>query len=296
MISILIPAYRYNAFPLVQKLHAACERMQIPFEIICRDDGSDDPLKSENDKINELPHAHFSVNGRNLGRGPNINGIAEKAKYDWLVILDCDVWPVSNNFVGNYVRAIRPETEAIYGGIAYKPQRPDGGAMLRWKYGRVRESIPVEKRAKNPYGSTLTSNFAIRKDVFLSIRFREDITAYGYEDLVFLHGLRDLKVEIAQIDNPAYHLNLETSHDFLNKTRISLQNLRRLYDDGLVGTSESRILQAYATLKKWRLHRLVQSVFLFAAAAAERQLLSKNPRLMLFDCYKLGYFAALKST
>ena len=40
MMSILIPTYNYNAFPLVKAIYEQAQNIDIPFEIICRDDGS----------------------------------------------------------------------------------------------------------------------------------------------------------------------------------------------------------------------------------------------------------------
>ena len=40
MLSILIPTYNYNVFPLAQSIHKQCSDIDIDFEIIVLDDAS----------------------------------------------------------------------------------------------------------------------------------------------------------------------------------------------------------------------------------------------------------------
>jgi glycosyltransferase involved in cell wall biosynthesis len=42
MLSILIPIYNYNAYPLVKELHSQCLEATIDFEIFCIDDASNE--------------------------------------------------------------------------------------------------------------------------------------------------------------------------------------------------------------------------------------------------------------
>ena len=51
MISILIPTYNYNVFPLVKEAHHQGEKAGIPFEILVYDDCSPNPV-GENENIN----------------------------------------------------------------------------------------------------------------------------------------------------------------------------------------------------------------------------------------------------
>ena len=52
MISILIPCYDYNAYPLVSKLEKQALILNINFEIICIDDASFSSKNETNQKIN----------------------------------------------------------------------------------------------------------------------------------------------------------------------------------------------------------------------------------------------------
>ena len=102
MLSILIPVYDYNAFPLAAELHQQCIALHIPFEILCQDDASTTYI-TENQTINTLENGTFSSNVFNLGRGRNCNALAKKAAFDWLLILDCDTFPKDADFIKNFL-------------------------------------------------------------------------------------------------------------------------------------------------------------------------------------------------
>ena len=54
MISILIPCYDFNAYPLVNILEKQALMLNINYEIICIDDGSFSSKNEINQKINLL--------------------------------------------------------------------------------------------------------------------------------------------------------------------------------------------------------------------------------------------------
>ena len=294
MLSILIPTYDYNIIPLVMELHKQCLECNINFEILVFDDGSKLFL-DENQKINSLENCRFSQNNSNLGRGKNINFLAENAQFEWLLIMDCDTFPTQNNFIQKYISKINENGKVIFGGIKYKKQQPNRDQLLRWIYGNARESLSVEKRKTNPNGNALTSNLLILKNVFLSNPFDKSITKYGYEDLVFLSELKKKEIIVQHIDNPTYHLGLETSQQFLDKTKIALENLKTIVENNVLDSSESKILKIYIFLNKIYLASFISHLFQKSEKKIEDNLLSQKPSLLLFDFYKLGYFCSLKN-
>jgi glycosyltransferase involved in cell wall biosynthesis len=295
MLSILIPTYNYNAYPLVLELQKQCLECQIVFEIICQDDMSSTHLL-ENSAINELQNCVFLSNLINLGRGRNINLIAEKAKFDWLLILDCDVYPTNEKFIKNYIEAINSHTaKIIFGGISYSNKNSEDQKLLRWVYGKKRESVSVELRQKKPFSNTLTSNIVIKKDLFLENPFDKSIIKYGYEDLCLLSVLKSKNIQIQHINNSAYHLNLETSIAFLEKTKIALENLFFIIDANILNTVDLKIIKVYNLVKKIRFEKLIIYVFNKFEGKIIENLLSDKPSLLLFDFYKLGYYFKINS-
>jgi hypothetical protein len=294
MLSILVPIYNYNVYPLVLELHNQCKDCGIAFEILCQDDASN-LFKIENEKINSLENCNFSVNNLNVGRGKNINFLAEKSKYEWLLIMDCDTFPTQNNYIQKYISQINEAEKVVFGGIEYQKEKPATDQLLRWFYGNARESISVEKRNTNPNGSALTSNILIQKKVFNSNKFDDSITKYGYEDLVFLSDLKKKGILVKHIDNPTYHLGLETSEQFLAKTKIALENLKSISENNSIYNSESKILKVHNILKQLHLTSFISILFKKTQRTLEHNLLSKNPSLFLFDLYKLGYYCSIAS-
>ena len=284
MLSILIPVYNYNVLPLVNELVKQCNFSGITFEILCQDDASKSPENILNQEVNLFPNCSFFINENNLGRGKNINSLAQKSVYDWLLILDCDTFPTQNNFIQKYIDIIQNSTkEIIFGGIIYEDKKPEKEQFLRWIYGQKRETASI-----------LTSNLLIKKDVFLKYPFDESITKYGYEDLCFFSVLKQNSFEISQIENLTFHLNLETSIVFLNKTKTALENLVFLYNSDKISKEDSKIIKAFELLKKLNLTSFSACVFKKNQAKIEQNLLSENPSLLLFDLYKLGCFCDLK--
>lgn len=294
MLSILIPVYNYSVYPLISELQKQCLEINIQFEILCQDDASN-LFKIENQRINSLENCNFSVNNLNVGRGKNINFLAEKSKYEWLLIMDCDTFPTQNNYIQKYISQINEAEKVVFGGIKYQKEKPSNDQLLRWFYGNARESISIEKRNTNPNGSALTSNILIQKKVFISNKFDDSITKYGYEDLVFLSDLKKKGILVKHIDNPTYHLGLETSEQFLAKTKIALENLKSISENNSIYNSESKILKVYNVLKQLYLTSFISTIFKKTERNLEENLLSKNPSLFLFDLYKLGYYCSIAS-
>lgn len=294
MLSILIPTYNYNAFPLVLELHKQCLESNIEFEILCQDDASKEFLV-ENSQINKLENCFFASNERNLGRGRNINFLAEKAKFDWLLIMDCDTFPTENKYIHNYISKINDHEKIVFGGIKYKEERPNEDQLLRWFYGNARESLSVDERKKNPNAKALTSNLLIRKNIFNSNKFDITIIKYGYEDLLFLSKLKKKGILVNHINNATYHLGLETSQQFLNKTKTALENLKLITETNPIDSSESKILKVSNLLNKFYLTAIISFLFQKTESKITANLLSEKPSLLLFDLYKLGYYCSISN-
>lgn len=294
MISILIPTYNYTVFPLVENLHSQCENADLIYEILVLDDASTDKNTSEeNSKINELTNSNFEILQKNIGRSKIRNLLAEKAKYDWLLFLDADTFPSSSEFIINYIKSINSENAIVYGGINY-PENTSEAFSLRHTYGIERESLSLRERLKNPYRSFITMGFAIKKEVFQSIKFNENLRGYGYEDSVFAYELQKKKIPLLHIDNSVIHLNLESTDDFIKKSELALQNLLDFYKTGAIDGETVKILSIYLKLKNLGLLFSVRWFFSLSKNIILRNIRSSKPSLFLFDLYRLGYLSTLK--
>lgn len=297
MLSVLIPTYNYITLDLVTEIHDQCQKAGIPFEIIVCDDASTNKNSIiNNKKINNLVNAIFQENNLNIGRAANRNLLAQKAKNEWLLFMDGDTFPKEKSFIEKYIVEIKKNSNSIfYGGICYKETVPNEKEILRWKFGKKREEINLYQRNKSPYKTTLTSNIVIKKNVFEKVYFNESITEYGYEDLIFVSELKKRNLKIEHIDNPAYHLNYETSELFLLKTEESLKNLKLIFEKKLILKDESKIIQKWIFLNKFKLDILLKFLFKKLEILMKKNLLSNNPSLFIFDLYKLGYFCSINT-
>ena len=295
MLSILIPVYNYAVFPLVLEVHKQCIAAGIPFEILCQDDCSSSFIE-ENRTVEQLSNCTFSQNTVNLGRGNNRNLLIQKAQFDWLLLLDCDMFPKDSFFIKNYLSFIqKPIAPLAFGGIIYHPKKPHNSQLLRWVYGQKREALSREFRNKKPNSRALTSNLVIRKEIALRHPFPESVSDYGYEDLSFLSNLGQQNITVFHIDNPTFHLNLETSTQFLTKTEIALKNLVLLIQTNRIKVNESKIIATFLWVKKLHLIQLTAWFFQQTKTVTTKNLLSDNPSLLLFDWYKLGYLCLLQT-
>lgn len=293
MLSILIPVYNYEAFPLVSNIHAQAIKAGIPFEIVCLDDASPQ-LYTNNEKINALEGAQYEILEQNIGRSKIRNLLAKKAQFDWLLFLDADVLPKNKKLILNYLPYMDEQPKVVNGGILYQEIRPDKRRVLRWLYGRKREALPYKKRRRNPYLSLLTLNFMIHKSVFSTVSFNEKIPNLRHEDTLFSHDLMHANVTVLHIKNPVYHLGIDVFETAIRKENESLVALKFLLDHELLAPNYLRISRLFSRLKKMGLvsviavfHQSVKSIFL-------KNLSGKYPSLRIFDLYRIGYLCALE--
>ena len=289
MLSILIPTYNYNIYPLVQELENQALKANIVFEIICVDDGSFSILNEKNQKINTLTNCQFLENKKNIGRSKIRNLLAEKAKYDWLLFLDADVLPKNKNFISIYINSITQQSEVIFGGILYQDKTPKIEDMLRWVYGKKREALNVEERNKNKYLRFLTLSFLIKKSVFKTVRFNEALPNNRHEDTLFSYDLKKAEKHLTHIDNPVYHLGLDSSKEFLEKSLLSIDSLLLLIKKGLIPSKHTLITKVFSISKILLLNNLFVYFYKTFKVKFERNLLSEKPSLFIFDLYRLCY-------
>ena len=159
----------------------------------------------------------------NQGRSRIRNLLADAAKGQYLLFLDCDSKVVKADYLATYVSALHPDT-LLYGGRCYLPTPPaDQRYYLHWYYGIHREQQSAEQRQKQPYHSFMTNNFLIPTKQFMAIRFDESLKQYGHEDTLFGMELKNRQVPIVHMDNPLEHTGIEVAEIFLDKTKRQLR-------------------------------------------------------------------------
>ncbi|MBK5286467.1 MAG: glycosyltransferase, partial [Bacteroidia bacterium] len=185
MLSILIPVFNFEITSLVRSLHEQCEENKIQYEIFCLDDTSSNQFHVINSSVSALPNVLYKRLEKNLGRSRIRNKLAQEAKYENLLFMDCDSEVVSKEFIKTYIPYCNNE-KVTCGGRVYEETIPaDRKKILRWKSGRRSEETTAAIRNRNPFNSFMTNNFLISKKIFLENRLDESLSGYGHEDTLF---------------------------------------------------------------------------------------------------------------
>lgn len=247
MLSVLIPVFDYDSRTLAKDLVHSILKAGIKAEILMMEDGS---------KITYPPEPHldkdveirYIVHEKNWGRSAIRNKLALEARYDLLLFLDCDGILLTSGFIAQYLSEWKPESDQIIsGGRLYSQNKPPNDDLfLHWKYGRFKESLPWKTRASQPYISFHSNNFLVKKEIVIRFPFDEQIQAYGHEDSQWASVLNQNQILIRHIDNPVMHEGLETTSQFLQKSKIAAENLA--------------ILNQRQLLLQWPMPRLYQNL------------------------------------
>jgi len=282
MLSILIPCYNYDILPLVSELHQQVKALAIEFEILVYDDASNSKFNKTNASINNLKGCCFKILSNNIGRSKIRNLLGNDASYENLLFMDADTFPQQKNFIKNYLS--HENEKVVYGGITNEVEVPEKPYKLRWLYTKKRETQSI-----------CSSNFLIKKSVFLLNQFDETLTTYGYEDVVFFAGLKENNIKIKTIQNWAIHRCQETADNYISKLETGLQNLLYLIEGNKLAQDESKLHKFYALARKFGMVPIVVLLFKTLKKGLIKNFNSSHPSIILLDFYKLGYFCLLKT-
>mgnify|MGYP001164694249 FL=1 len=281
MLSILIPTFNFDSVPLVKELHRQCIGCGIEFEILVYDDGSKSAFSKSNSTINTLQNCTFKELPNNIGRSAIRNLLAKNAKYDLLLFVDSGTFPKTPDFIEKYLSIDNKNVKS--GGMTHLEHPPKKPYKLRWLYTKKRE-----------FKTLCSSNFMIRKEIFISNQFDESLKKYGFEDVLFFDTLLEKKIPIFFFNNPVEHNADDDATTFLKKTEYAMENLYHLIKDNKAKKEGFNITKAYQILKKIRLHKIIAFNFKLIKPLLIMNLKSNYPSLLLFDFYKLGYLCSLK--
>jgi Glycosyl transferase family 2 len=293
MLSILIPIYNYNTFPLVFELQKQCMECKIDFEILCQDDASGSELNLENEKINSLEYCSFISLKKNVAHRENRNLLAEKAKNDYLLFIDGDSIIISENYIYNYISNLY-YFDVIYGGRIHPDKCPSDNQKLRWKYGKYMEDKLAINRMKKPYSSMLFNNTLIKKECFNKVKFDKELKKYGHDDTQLSYQLSLLNVSVNHIENPVEHGDIETNLNYYNKSKESIETLLDLYKNSNLDSNYLKILKLYAILQQTKIKFLVSKLHLIFEKIFLKNLTGSNPSLLVYNIFRIGYMCSIK--
>jgi glycosyltransferase involved in cell wall biosynthesis len=297
-ISLLIPVLNYDIIALVLSMKNAMGKVPEFYEIVIGDDGSSAEYREKYRSL-ESDNVKVISTKKNVGRAAIRNKLALSAKGDFLLFIDADVM-LPGTAEAYFLKWLpyMEKSRVICGGTLYHDSAPgDPDKLLRWKYGKWREQKSAVERNKHPHAGFSTFNVLIEKSVFSKIRFNEELKQYGHEDTLLGYQLKNAGIDILHIDNGLMHEGLESNRDFLNKTKLGIENLSSLYDQVTDKSSFSEtvmILRIYNKLKLFGLTRVLAAIFIRYRDKMEIKLDSSNISLFLFGFYKMSMFCTYR--
>lgn len=293
MISVLIPIYNFDVSQLAKDLNNQLIKSGKTFEIILMDDCSEETYRITNSSLTKIEQLSYIQLDENIGRSRIRNKLASTAQFERILFLDCDSM-ITAGFVDNYLQEV--DKAVVCGGTLYYDEKPHPSQMLRWKYGKKREELSAVERTGNPYFSFKTNNFLLDKSIFNQLQFDEKIRSYGHEDTLFALGLEQLGIGIKHIDNPVYHVGLDSNREFLKKTELALQALHYMINDeetAKLFQDNFRLVSAYRRFRRPMIRQLILAIYYLKRPFLKVNLRSGNPSLLAYDIYKLGYLLNL---
>ncbi|MCR5469832.1 MAG: glycosyltransferase [Prevotella sp.] len=282
-LSILIPTYNDLCVKLVKYLQQQADAIGISYEIIVADDAStDEVVKEGNRVINCLKNCRLVECEHNRGRAAIRNFLVRQSVMDWLLFVDGDMTVCKSDFLRCYAES--EGADVIDGGLVIGKYI---SGNLRSLYEKSAEKDhTLEKRQQSPYLDFHTANFLIRRDLILRHPFDERFRHYGYEDVLLGKDLEQHHVSILHIYNPLSFEIFETNEEFVSKTEEGLRTLHRFREE-LRGYSR---MIALADKLPRPLIRLWHTIF---SGIERRHLTGTHPTLLIFNCYRIGYFLSL---
>jgi len=292
-LSICIPVYNQEVSALVENLHQQAQQLSCPVEIMIYDDASDNEyIKAKNEKLAKLELVSYRAMPVNLGRSAIRNQLATAANGTHFLFLDDDCQIIEDDFLLHYERQrVHP---VVCGGRVYPKDPPSPDHLLHWLYGTQKESKSASERNKQAVGAFHSNNFLIQKVVFDQFQFDENLTQYGHEDTLFGFQLDAANVDIQHIDNPVRHGRLETNQEFLQKTRLAVENLKILLKTQPDEFADYvRLLKHFKRIRQLKMEKFVAAQYRSRKDIWEENLCSAQPSLRVLNWYKLGYLCAI---
>ena len=297
-ISLLIPVFDYDIIALVHSMKDAMGKVPEFYEILIGDDGSSAEYRKKYRSLEE-DNVKVISSKKNIGRAAIRNRLALEAKGDFLIFIDADVMlpGTAEAYMLRWLPFLN-NSRVICGGTLYHDSAPgDPDKLLRWKYGKWREQKSAVERNKHPHRGFSTFNVLFEKSVFSKIRFNEELKQYGHEDTLLGFQLKKAGIDILHIDNGLMHEGLESNRDFLNKTKLGIENLSQLYDKVTDKKSFSEtvlMLKIYYKLRLLGLTRILAAIFIRYRDRMEIRLDSSDISLLLFAFYKMCMFCTYR--
>lgn len=292
MLSVAIPVFNYSVYTLVSEIENQCLKEDFPFEILVQDDGSTLFLE-ENKRLETLTNLKYEVETTNIGRARIRNKLADKAQFDHILFLDCDLAIENPKFISNFMRFV--DYDVVCGNRTY-PINVEPAYILHKKYGEIRECRSLKSRISKPYDHFMTNNFMVSKSLIHSLQFDETITGYGHEDTLYGWELEKIKANIKHIDNPVIHIGLDPNSEFISKSLLGVENGWKLCASGKLPIKKIRAIARFEQFKAAGILKVLAKNISIKEKRFLTNLCGNHPNLKYLDLLKLLHLYRINLT
>jgi glycosyltransferase involved in cell wall biosynthesis len=231
VLSIVTPFLRYDPRPLVRALARTGDDVAKRVEMIVLDDGTNDEQL-----VADVMAAAFAspiattllVSPCNLGRACARNRLRAAARGRYILFLDADMIPDSDDFLARWLNVIDTHAPAsAFGGFTLKqtPRLPE--TALHYFLANRSDCRTAADRARDPGQFTATSNLLVRADILNTVPFDEGFKGWGWEDVEWAIRAQTCGATL-HVDNTATHAGLDTVDTLMRKFNEAGPNYGRL--------------------------------------------------------------------
>ncbi len=230
LLSVCIPVFNFNVTDTVKLLLNEVNAQGLNVEVVVFDDCSQPIYEQWNASLSDYDRVRYLPLLTNIGRSKIRNRLADYARGEWLLFLDCDMQPVYSDFLMRYFSAMSGAVDVVCGGVMFENKPQDKWSQLQWRYRKcsVRQRDLLLRR--DPASGVEVGNFMIRHSLYNCVGFDEDLAGYGQEDKVFVYTLSRMKARVQFIQNPTEHLGKDKNDKFLLNIEASSVNMVRVWN------------------------------------------------------------------
>lgn len=252
-LSIVMPVYKNDPsrllLALAQEINLAKPTQNL--ELVVVDDGSAMPELSQSISahINTInAPAKFISLTNNSGRANARNVLIANSSGDYLLFLDSDMLPDSQDFIANWLEFIKRTAPSIaYGGFSMLQANTAKEYDLARALAARIDCLNAEERTLRGPLAVATSNLLVRRDIMVAVPFDSDFVGWGWEDVDWALRANAANYSVVHIDIAATHLGIDMDKDLLLKFQKAGPNFRQITQRhpemmGLESTKAARIL------------------------------------------------------
>lgn len=226
-LSVLTPFHCYDPAPLLDRM--ACAPEGVEFVLLDDGSGSAELLAAVVAAASALSApVRIIVWSANRGRAEGRNRLVAEALGEYVLLLDADMIPDSDDFLTRWLDVIaRQRPRVAFGGLSLRHAASTRETALHHNLFAASDCHDAKTRARTPAQSTASANLLVRRDFLIANPFDSNFVGWGFEDVDW--ALRAAqRAPILHVDNPATHVGLDTIATLMRKAREAGPNFAQL--------------------------------------------------------------------